>query len=373
MTQLKVLTFGTAIAGNVSATMLAEMGADVVKVESSGRPDPLRNGPISPHLPRVFEPSGTETNMMFAGYSRSGRSIDLDMKAPADQAVFTELVRQADVLIDNFATGVMASWGLSHEVLAGINPRLVMATVSGYGRTGPRSHYMAYGSTINAFMGMTRLWGPHGSQFDYTAVAHVLPSLFAALAYRDRTGEGSIIDIAQVEAGAAMLAPLYLPALNFDDHEMPAPNTVPGSVLVAVVAAAGDDQWLAVEVEDERGLAAAATVLGLDPAASADDVRTALIPWSAARTAAQGERLLQGAGVAAAAVDDIADEAEDAQLWARAMFGRIEHVDLGTQCYPRPFQRMRKTPVQFRRPSSRLGQHTKEVLSEWLGEQSADA
>jgi crotonobetainyl-CoA:carnitine CoA-transferase CaiB-like acyl-CoA transferase len=383
LSQLRVLSFGTAIAGNVSATMLAEMGADVVKIESRSRPDPLRTGPIAPSLPRVFEPRGPETNVMFAGYSRSCRSVALDMKQPADQKVFTELVRRADVLIDNFATGVMAGWGLPHEVLAEINPRLIMVTVSGYGRTGPRAHYMAYGSTINAFMGLTRAWAPHGTQFDYTAVAHLLPAIFAALAYRDRTGSGSLIDIAQVEAGAAVLAPLYLPALNLDDRTEPAANSVPGAALSAVMACAGEDEWLAVELVDGADWNAVAGLLAADvqpvddPASpptgpQRDRLCDALARWAATRTALQAERALLGIGVAAARVRDTPDEAGDAQLWARGVFATVEHQDLGTLRYPQPFQRMSKTPLRIRRPSARLGEHTEDVLTEWLGE-PADA
>jgi crotonobetainyl-CoA:carnitine CoA-transferase CaiB-like acyl-CoA transferase len=364
LSELRVLSFGTAIAGNVSATMLAEMGADVVKIESPARPDPLRTGPISASLPRVYEPGGPETNVMFAGYSRGCRSIALDMKQPADQKVFTDLVQRADVLIDNFATGVMAGWGLPHKVLAGVNPRLVMVTVSGYGRTGPRAHAMAYGSTINAFMGLTRIWAPHGTQFDYTAVAHVLPAIFAALAYRDRTGAGSIIDIAQVEAGAAVLAPLYLSALNADDATLPGPNEVPGALLAAVVPCAGEDEWLAVEVADADDWTAVAKLLG--PAATATPPAEALAHWAGTRTAAAAERLLQGVGVAAARVRDTADEAEDPQLWSRGVIATMEHPDLGTLRYPVPFQRLGTKPPAFRRPSARLGEHTDEVLADWL-------
>jgi crotonobetainyl-CoA:carnitine CoA-transferase CaiB-like acyl-CoA transferase len=382
--QLKVLSFGTAIAGNVTATTLAEMGADVVKIEAPGRSDPLRVGPLSPHLPRVYEPSGTETNVMFAGYSRSCRSIALTMTDAGDRETFLDLARQADVLIDNFATGVMERWGLAHEMLAEVNPQLVMVTVSGYGRTGPRAHYMAYGSTINSFMGVTRTWAPHGTQFDYTAVAHVLPAIFAGLARRDRTGTGCIIDIAQSEAGAAVLAPLYLRALNLDDQTVPAPNTAPGSWYAGVLRCAGDDQWLAVELEGAADWAAVVGVLG-DPQLAraerpgaappgADEVAAlndALARWAARLTPLQAERLLRTAGLAAAAVRDVADEYDDPQLWGRTVITTVEHPDLGELHYPAPFQRLSKTRFAIRRPTARLGQHTDEVLRDWLGEPGA--
>jgi crotonobetainyl-CoA:carnitine CoA-transferase CaiB-like acyl-CoA transferase len=166
------------------------MGADVVKIESPDRPDPLRL-PGFPGLPKAVDPSGREFSVVFSSYSRSGRTLTLDMKSPAGLETFAQLAAQADVLIDNFATGVMAGWGLTAEALAEMNPRLIWVSVSGYGRTGPRATAMAYGSNINGFMSLTRVWSPHGSQFDYTAVAHVLITVFAALAHRDRTGQGS--------------------------------------------------------------------------------------------------------------------------------------------------------------------------------------
>jgi crotonobetainyl-CoA:carnitine CoA-transferase CaiB-like acyl-CoA transferase len=372
LTDLKVISFGTAIAGNVTATTLAELGADVIKIESPGRPDPLRAGPISAKLPRVFEPSGVETNVMFSSYSRSCRSVALDMKAPDDREKFMKLIAEADVLIDNFASGVMAGWGITHESLAAYSPRLVMVSVSGYGRTGPRAEYMAYGSTINSFMGLTRVWAPHGTQFDYTAVAHALFAVFTALAARDRTGKGAIIDIAQVEAGAAMLAPLYLPALNSDDPAVAEPNSVPGSVLSAVLRCAGDDQWVAVELEDDADVKAAAALVGTSSTSSvnADDLHAlwaSLGAWAGRFTAEQAMRELQAAGLAGAAVRGIRDEFRDPQLWARDGVVVVDHTVLGSMLYPRPFQRMSKTPVHIRRPSAQLGEHTEQVLAEWLG------
>jgi crotonobetainyl-CoA:carnitine CoA-transferase CaiB-like acyl-CoA transferase len=305
----------------------------------------------------------------------------LGPESPADQEVFLQLSAEADVLIDNFASGVMASWGLSHEKLAQLNPGLVMITVSGYGRTGPRSHYMAYGSNINSFMGLTRVWAPHGTQFDYTAVAHVLFAVFTALAQRDRTGKGAIIDIAQVEAGCAMFAPIYLGALNLSDTSVPEPNTVPGSAFAAVLRCAGDDQWVAVELEDDADVTAAAKLVGHQDLAhigsSGPDrlelLRSALSDWAAAYTPEQAAVRLQAAGLAGAAVRGTAAEFHDAQLWGRGGVTAVDHPDLGLMLSPSPFQRLSRTPVRIRRPSARLGQHTDEVLAQWLNQADAKA
>jgi crotonobetainyl-CoA:carnitine CoA-transferase CaiB-like acyl-CoA transferase len=373
---LRVLSFGTAIAGNVSATTLAEMGADVVKIESPDRPDPLRL-PGHPGLPKAFDPSGREVSVVFSSYSRSGRALTLDMKSPAGLDTFGQLVREADVLIDNFATGVMASWGLTAQILAEMNPRLIWVSVSGYGRTGPRATAMAYGTNVNGFMGLTRVWSPHGSQFDYTAVAHVLITIVAALAHRDRTGQGSQIEIAQAEAGGVMLAPLFLEALATGEDVWPEPNEVPGSYLSGVFAAAGDDAWLAVELEDAADWDAAARLLGAPglstgddsppPAASVAEFKQVIAAWARTLTPAQGARRLQAAGLAAAAVQEVADLFTDGGIWSHDGLARLRIPGTGiTTWVAGPFQRMRAPRARVRWPSPHPGQHNDEILGDWL-------
>ena len=373
---LKVLSFGTAIAGNVSATTLAELGADVVKIESPDRPDPLRL-PGYPGLPKAVDPSGREFSVVFSSYSRSDRTLTLDMKSPAGLETFAQLVRQADVLIDNFATGVMDGWGLTADALTEMNPRLIWVSVSGYGRTGARAAAMAYGSNINGFMGMTRVWSPHGSQFDYTAVAHVLITIFGALAHRDRTGQGSHTEIAQAEAGGVMLAPLFLEALATGEDVWPEPNEVPGSYLSGVFGAAGQDAWLAVELEDASDWDAAARLLGAPELAigengppSEEDVaelKKVIAAWAQNLTPAQGARQFQAAGLAAGAVQEIADLFADGGLWAHGALAQLRIPDTDvTTWVTGPFQRMQAPRARVRWPSPHPGQHNEQILDDWL-------
>jgi crotonobetainyl-CoA:carnitine CoA-transferase CaiB-like acyl-CoA transferase len=315
--------------------------------------------------------------VVFSSYSRSGRTLTLDAKSPAGLETFRQLVRQADVLIDNFATGVMAGWGLTAEALAEMNPRLIWVSVSGYGRTGPRATAMAYGSNVNGFMGLTRVWSPHGSQFDYTAVAHVLITIFGALAHRDRTGQGSQTEIAQAEAGGVMLAPLYLEALSAGRDVWPEPNEVPGSYLSGVFASAGQDAWLAVELEDASDWDAAVHLLGAPelsigesgpPAEEAvAELKKIITAWAQRLTPAQGARQLQAAGLAAAAVQEIADLFADGGIWAHGGLARlrIPNTDV-TTWVTGPFQRMRAPRAYVRFPSPHPGQHNEEILRDWL-------
>jgi benzylsuccinate CoA-transferase BbsF subunit len=366
---LRVLSFGTAIAGNVTAMALAELGADVVKIESPLRPDPLRVR-IYPDLPRVAEPGGAETNIMFAGFSRSVRDVSLDLKSPAGLDTFGALLAVADVLIDNFATGVLDRWGLGPDRLAAINPRLVHVSVSGYGRTGPKAHHLAYGSNINAFLGLSRVWAPHGTQFDYTAVGHALVAVLAGLEQRDRTGSAVTVDLAQTEAGGAVMAPLYLDYLVNGATDVPGPNEVPGAVLSGVFPCRGDDEWLAVELEDPADWEAACAMLDRPDLSgrteAVDDLRAALTAWCSGLTPHQAMFRAQRAGLAAGAVQDSEDLFLDAQHRARGFPVAVDHPDLGPLDYGAPIHRFSRTAVGIRHPSPRVGQHTAEVVAEWL-------
>jgi crotonobetainyl-CoA:carnitine CoA-transferase CaiB-like acyl-CoA transferase len=230
-------------------------------------------------------------------------------------------------------------------------------------------------------MGLTRVWSPHGSQFDYTAVAHVLITIFAALAHRDRTGQGSYTEIAQAEAGGAMLAPLFLQALATGQDVWPEPNDVPGSYLSGVFAAAGQDAWVAVELEDASDWDAAAALLGVPeltigangpPPAAVNKLKEVIAAWAQTLTPAQAARQLQAAGLAAAAVQEIADLFTDPGLWARNGLAELHLPDTDvTTWVTAPFQRMQSPRAHVRWPSPHPGQHNDEILRDWLTSQAS--
>src|SRR5262249_13090389 len=204
---------------------------------------------------------------------RSVRSITLNMSDEADGERFLALLARADVLIENFGGGVMERWGLTPARLLEVNPRLVFMSISGYGRTGPRARAAAYGANISSYIGLTRVWLSHGTHLDYEASATAVAAVLAALAWRDRSGRGVYVDLAQSEAGAAMMAPLYLGALNGVTAPDLASGGAPSSLVAGVFRCAGEQQWVAVEARDERDWDAAAGVMGLDPATVGPDDR----------------------------------------------------------------------------------------------------
>jgi crotonobetainyl-CoA:carnitine CoA-transferase CaiB-like acyl-CoA transferase len=378
---VRVMSFGTAIAGALSGTALADLGADVVKIESPSRPDNLRRLRW-PGDPIVHEPSGADTSPMFANTNRSTRSVALDMKDPASVELFLQMVAAADVIVENYAPGVMDRWGLGYEQIAAANPRIILLSLTGFGHTGPRSRYLAYGSTVCSFVGLTDAW-PYiaGVHFDYISEAHGVFAVLAALAGRERTGRGTHLDLAEVETAAAVMGPLMLDyTVNGRGSEQPG-NRVPGALLSEVVRCRGTDQWLAVEIEDAADWRVLARLTGLaesgepsepaDGAAPSELARTALAAalarWAGEFTAQQAMRILQRAGLAAGAVQDAEDVVRDPQHRERHFMLEMDHPDLGVAEYPAPPHRMVKTPPVVSRPTPRLGAHTVEVLGEWLG------
>ncbi|MFZ0191474.1 MAG: CoA transferase [Streptosporangiaceae bacterium] len=369
---IRAISFGTAIAGALSGTALAELGADVIKIESPARPDNLRRL-WAPGEPVVHEPSGADTSPMFANFNRTTRSVALDMKEPSSVALFLRLAEVADVIIENYAPGVMQRWGLGYEQIAAANPRIVMLSLTGFGHSGPRSHYLAYGATVCSFVGLTDAWQyPSGVHFDYLSQAHGVFGVLAALAARDRTGRGTHVDLAEVETAAAVMGPIMLDYVVNGRRSVVPGNQVPGALLSEVVRCRGDDNWLAVEVEDAADLRALARVVGRDDLASdadpgTDALAAALAAWAAERTAQQAMRVLQRAGLAAGAVQDGEDVVRDPQHRERHFLLEMDHPDLGVAEYAAPPHRLAKTPPAVRRPTPRLGAHTVEVLGEWLG------
>jgi benzylsuccinate CoA-transferase BbsF subunit len=288
-------------------------------------------------------------------------------------ALFLRLAAVADVIIENYAPGVMQRWGLGYEQIAAANPRIVMLSLTGFGHSGPRSHYLAYGATVCSFVGLTDAWQyPSGVHFDYLSQAHGVFGVLAALAARDRTGRGTHVDLAEVETAAAVMGPMMLDYVVNGRRSVVPGNQVPGALLSEVVRCRGDDNWLAVEVEDAGDWQVLARLLGRDDLAAPDEgargaLGAALAAWATERTAQQAMRVLQRAGLAAGAVQDGEDVVRDPQHRERHFLLEMDHPDLGVAEYAAPPHRLTKTPPTVRRPTPRLGAHTVEVLGEWLG------
>jgi len=373
---VRVLSFGSFVAGNLCPLLLAELGADVVKIESRERPEALRSY-HSPDHGELFEPSGLPTAALYAGLARSVRSVCIDMRAGAGRDTFRALVAHADVVVENLGPGTMESWGCSFEALRAHNPRLVMLSISGYGRSGPLAGHRAYASNINNHLGLTAAWAIDGTHFDVVAAVHGASAVVAGLAAVEQGAPGVHVDLAQAETGAALMAPLYLDALANGREWEAAPNEVPGALFSGVVRCAGADAWAAIELEDARDWHVLCEYLGRDdldrhglpvaPPPDREALRDAVEQWAAPLTPLQVTHKLQKIGLAAAPVQNSEDLWRDAQHRARGAFVEIAHPDIGPVEYPDTPSRLSRTPGRVVSRGARLGEHTAEVLETWLG------
>jgi crotonobetainyl-CoA:carnitine CoA-transferase CaiB-like acyl-CoA transferase len=372
---VKVVSFGAFVAGNVAARLLAEMGADVIKVEPRARPEVLRTPAYAIGDPAV-EPSGVPNTAMYATLSRGMRSLSIDLTFEEARPVFHRLVAECDIVIENFGGPVLDQWGCTYEDLVQDNPRLIMLSLSGYGRTGPRAGYLGYASTICSFIGLTWAWGySHGTLTDYLTAATGAVAAVAALGEARSNGTPAHLDIAQIDAMAPILAGLYGEPLNSGQDQPVPPNRVPGSWLSGVFPAQGHDAWLAVDVEDGADWNILCQFLGRDDLITADqrwaeehdrELREALRAWAAGQTPHTAMHVLQKVGLAAAPVQSSEDIWRDPQRHVRGFGETVDQPDLGPVTYPTSAQRWTKAPGALRQPPPRLGQHTNEILRQWI-------
>ena len=375
---VRVLTFGAFVAGNTAALLLAELGMDVVKIESHARPEALRYNYFFDH-PDVTEPSGVPTTALYGGLARSVRSAAVELGTAGGAAVIRRLAANADVVVENFRPHVLDHFGCGFDDLRAVNPRLTMLSISGYGGTGPRAGYAAYASNICNHVGLSAAWGhTHGYHFDYVAAYHGTLGVLAALRRAAQTGIGTHLDLAQVEAGATMMMPILVDGLALSGTYERRDNTVPGSVFSAVVGCAGADRWLAVDADLDdwerlRKMLGLADAPALPSTETLSATREALAAWAAERSPYQAAHLLQRSGVPAAPVQDAADLARDPQLRARGFITEVCHPDLGCIEYPGAVERTVRPSGGVNGPVPRLGEHTRDVLAEWAGIERAEA
>ena len=368
---LRVISFGTFVVGNVCATMLSDLGAEVAKVESSRRPEALRSYFSLDH-PNIHEPSGIRTTNMFASLTSGQRSISLNMDVEPGRDLLRRLVTEVDVVVENFSPGQMDRWGCGFEALSRRRLGLVMASLTGYGQTGRRASYRAYASNIANYLGLASSWAFDGTHFDFVGAHHAVSAILAAVESVRRGGPAVHIDLAQAETGAALMAPLYLASINGGPAWSQGPNDVPGSALSGVFGCLGEDEWIAVDLEDPADVAAACALLELgDTDADGEDattaLRTALTGWCARGTPYQATLRLQQAGLAAAVVENLEDLWRDPQLRSRGFYRDVVHPDIGWRELPASPDQVALGLPRTTRPGARLGADTTTVLQSWLG------
>lgn len=378
---VKVVDLTWALVGPAAVRHLADHGATVVRVESATHIDPIRAGP-----PFKDGVPGVDRSAEYANYNANKLSVTLDLTKQEARDVVIQLAGWADILVESFTPRVLRSWGITHERLAAVNPRLVMVSTCLYGQTGPWAQYAGYGVQGAAQAGFTNLIGwPDrdpalaGAYTDYVASRFVAVSIMAALDHARRSGAGQHVDVSQVEASLQFLAPALLQYQDSGHDPTRVGNRSPDAVPHAVLPCSGVDQWIAIEVhtdEQWRGLCAAAepeswaadprfaTFLGRRRNES--ELETRLAGWTVRQDARVLEQLLQDHGVPARKVYDVMEAGSLPQLIARSHFVDVAYEPLGRVVVENTPYTLSRTPSHVRAVPA-LGEHNSVVLRDLLG------
>jgi len=370
---LKVIELGQLIAGPFAAKTLADFGADVIKVEAPAGGDPLRKW-------RLLKDG---TSVWWQVQSRNKRSVALDLKDSEAQEIVRSLVRDADVLIENFRPGAMEGWGLGPEVLLALNPRLVMLRISGYGQTGPYRDRPGFGVVAEAMGGLRHLTAEPGrvpvrvgvSIGDTLAALHGVIGILMALQHRHASGCGQVIDVALYEAVFNCMESLLPEYSVFGTVREPSGSALPGIAPTnayrctdgyALVAGNGDSIFKRLMGVIGRPDLAADPQLADNTGrvARVAEIDSAIQAWTSKRTVGDVLAALEAASVPAGRIYTVADIAADPHYRARGMIAEVQMEDGSTIEVPGIVPKLSDTPGGHRRNAPRLGQDTDDVLRE---------
>jgi crotonobetainyl-CoA:carnitine CoA-transferase CaiB-like acyl-CoA transferase len=385
---VRVADFTWVWAGPHCTQQLAHLGAEVIRVESSTRPCVTRMLPPFAD----FKP-GPNRSGYFNQYNQGKRSLTLDLKHPDGLDVARRLCAASDVVVENFAAGVMERIGLGYDVLRAARPDLVMISLSGYGATGPDHDKVSYGPAQVPLSGMSSLTGYRDhppmhvgvSYGDPTAGLHGAVAVLAALLHRSRTGSGQHIDLSQWETSIVVLADALMaqqmngqaPARDGNRHPHMAPH--------GIFPAAGDDRWIAIAVEDDPAWRRLAVQMGRPELA--DDPRFATFTarqlneealdemigaWTAEMDPDELTETLQRAHVAAHTVATNRDLAQSEHLEATGAFVRHPHPEVGSRQHLGPPWRLNRHTSGAAQAAPCLGADTDDVLRDVCGYDDAD-
>jgi crotonobetainyl-CoA:carnitine CoA-transferase CaiB-like acyl-CoA transferase len=376
---LKVADFMWVFAGPWATRTLADLGADVVRVESSARLDTLRTA--GQFQDEHIDPDWA---VQFANVNPGKRSITLDLAHPEGRDIALDLVRWADVTTESFTPGTMADFGLDYASLTEIRPDLVMASSCLMGQTGPHRSLAGFGTMAAAVSGWFHItgWpdrnpcGPFGAYTDYVSPRFLVAAILAAVEHRHRTGRGQYIDLSQAEASMRLLGPAVLDYTvngrimerTGNDDCVHAPH--------GVFRCAGDDRWVAVAVTDDDQWQRLCDLIGCPEAAQLDgnerlarrtELGQLVETWTSQREPGEAMQALQDIGVPAHQVQNTVEAFGDPQLAHRGHFVEVAHDAMGTTWVEGSRLRLSRTPARTDHGPPTLGQHTWEVLTEVLG------
>ena len=380
---LRVLDFGWVLAGAIPGMVLADMGAQVIKVETRQRLDYMRQG-----RPLIGDERDPELNPMFHNVNRSKLSITLNTTHPGAIDLARRLAGRSDVVVENFSPGVMDRLGLGYEDLRKHKPDIIMASISSNGQTGPLRDLRAYAPSIGALAGLDSTLGYEGERplglkhayADITGALHAVFAITAALLNRKRTGQGRYIDLSMLRATVATmgigLSEYALTGLVME----PKGNYDPVMAPYNNYPCLGEDKWVSVAVRTEEEWRSLVRAMG-NPAWAQDEsfvskfqrlkhrkeLDAQLAAWTSTRTAEDVTKTLQDNGVAAAPVMDAEERLAYPHFQERGLYQEIQHPSLGQEPVFNLMWKLSRTPSSIRRHAPLLGEHNQEVFGDILG------
>jgi len=380
---IRVLDFTHILAGPFCTRLLADLGADVVKVESATKPERMGSRKTSSSAP----PRSREDRApSFLNTNRSKRSIAINLKTKAGRDLAKRLAAVADVLVENFSSGVMDRLELGYEKLQPDNPKLIYISMSGYGHSGPRQAWTSMNMNLQAYTGLMMATGAKedpptaiaNSWNDYIGGLHGCFGILQALGERGKTGQGTHIDLSQFECSVATFGPLLLSSIVNRTVPPRLGNRSSVAAPQGVYRCAGDDQWCAITVQNDEQWLAFVAAMG-NPSWARDDRYTTVLgrqddhdvldthieSWTSGLSNEEVERCLKDAGVPAERmrrINEVLEGPDGAQVfhpWDDPQGGG----ELTTGV-PFTFSASLLAPL---RPAPFLGEHSRVALEEWLG------
>ncbi|MDH4147579.1 MAG: CoA transferase [Acidimicrobiia bacterium] len=380
---LRVVEVTTNWAGPSAGRFLADLGADVIKVEWATRPATRVLFWVGPDQDQQRRPH--DRSMYFNELNRNKRSVCIDLSTDAGRDAFVALVRSADVLIENNSARVMPNLGLDWPALRAVNPGLVMVSMSGYGADGPRRDWVAYGANIEATSGLTSVTGYPDGQLSRTTLFYADPvtgvhgavAVLAALAHRRRTGEGQWVELSLNECGAAFCAEPLLGHAATGEVPGPRANRDDRFAPHGVYPCAGADHWVAIACQDDDDWRELALLIGRPDLAADeglagvagrqarhDELDRAIGDWTRTLEQYEAARACQARGISAAPVLANWQILTDPHIHRRAVYQPIEHPVVGVYPTTTGPWRFSRTPAQLTRPAPCFAEHNREVLAE---------
>jgi formyl-CoA transferase len=380
---IRIIDLTRVLAGPYCTQLLGDLGADVIKIEAPGRGDDTRHwGP-----PFTDAPDGEQgESAYFLSANRNKRGLTLNLKSEKGLDILKELIRQGDVLVDNFRTGTLARWGLDYETLQELRPGLIYCTITGYGSDGPYKDRAGYDFMVQAMGGFMSVTGPAdgGTTRAGVAIADLSTGIFAsnailaALFARERTGQGQRIDMALLDSQVAIMS--YVASNYLVSGELPGrfgnghPNIVPYQEFQArdqqfAFACGNDNQWrkFSTAVSHPEWITDDRFATNTARLSNRSTVVAMLNDLFATRNAAEWMALCDEIGIPSAPINNMAQVFDNEQVQARNTRLDVPHPTAGSVPLINSPLKIPTNPTSVRYPPPTLGQHSEEILQELLG------